>query len=110
MSNLPNRAIYCLQCRNKTLSTSVQFHERKRPRGAPGIQYMLKGTCTTCGKRQAQIVSGKVGGDLNSLLNSGKFPELHLPGHNYTGPGTKLQERLLRSCSCERIRQSCSIS
>jgi hypothetical protein len=33
---------------------------------------------------------------LNSLLNSGKLPELHLPGHNFTGPGTKLRERLLR--------------
>jgi len=96
MSNLPNRAMYCLQCRKKTLSTSVQLHERPRPRGAPGIQYMLKGVCTVCGKGQAQIVSGKTGGDLNSLLNSGKLPELHLPGHNYTGPGTKLKERLLK--------------
>ena len=61
-----------------------------------GKQYILKGTCSVCGKGQAQFVSGKTGGNLNSLLNSGKLPELHLPGHNYTGPGTKLKERLLR--------------
>ncbi len=96
MSNLPNRSMYCLLCRKKTLSTSVQLHERPRPRGAPGKQYMLKGVCSVCRKGQAQIVSGKVGGDLNSLLNSGKLPEIHLPGHNYTGPGTKLKERLLK--------------
>jgi len=59
-------------------------------------RYMLKGTCNVCGKGQTQFVSGKVGGDLNSLLNSGKLSEMHLPGHNYTGPFIKLQERLLR--------------
>lgn len=35
------------------------------------------------------------GGILNSLIN--KLPvELHLPGYNYCGPGTKLKERLER--------------
>ena len=57
---------------------------------------MLKGTCTFCEKGQEQIDSGKLVGDLNSLLNSGKLPETHLKSHNYTGPFTKLQERLLR--------------
>jgi len=33
---------------------------------------------------------------MNDLLNSGKLPELHLPGYNYCGPGTKLTERLER--------------
>ncbi len=28
--------------------------------------------------------------------NAGKLPELHLPGHNFTGPGTRLKERLLK--------------
>ena len=96
MSNLPNRSMYCLQCRKKTLSTNVKLHENKRPRGAPGKQYLLKGNCSVCNRGQAQFVSGKTGGNLNSLLNSGKLPELHLPGHNFTGPGTKLKERLLR--------------
>ena len=35
------------------------------------------------------------GGIVNSLIN--KLPvELHLPGYNYCGPGTKLFERLAR--------------
>ncbi len=96
MTNLPNRAIYCLQCEKKTLSTSVQLHDKNRPRGAPGKQYVLKGTCSVCRSGQAQFVSGETGGNLNNLLNSGKLLELHLPGHNYTCPGTKLKERLLR--------------
>lgn len=35
------------------------------------------------------------GGLINSAINNLPF-ELHLPGYNYCGPGTKLQERLLR--------------
>lgn len=34
-------------------------------------------------------------GLLNSVINNLPF-ELHLPGYNYCGPGTKLQKRLLR--------------
>lgn len=33
---------------------------------------------------------------MNSLLNSGTLPELHFPGHNFTDPFTRLQERLLK--------------
>lgn len=35
------------------------------------------------------------GGLVNSIINNLPF-ELHLPGYNYCGPGTKLRERLLR--------------
>lgn len=35
------------------------------------------------------------GGLVNSIINNLPF-ELHLPGYNYCGPGTKLQKRLLR--------------
>lgn len=35
------------------------------------------------------------GGLLNNIINNLPF-ELHLPGYNYCGPGTKLKERLLR--------------
>ena len=104
MSNLPNRTIYCLKCRRNTITTDVQLHEKNRPKGAPGRQYILKGTCTVCKRGVAQFVSckksqifhGATGGNLNSILNSGKLPELHLPGHNFTGPGTKFKKRLLR--------------
>lgn len=35
------------------------------------------------------------GGLVNNIINNLPF-ELHLPGYNYCGPGTKLQKRLLR--------------
>jgi hypothetical protein len=37
----------------------------------------------------------KGSGLLNSVINNLPF-ELHLPGYNYCGPGTKRQKRLLR--------------
>jgi len=53
---------------------------------------MLKGVCSICGKTKTQFV--KTGSGLfNTLVN--KLPlEFHLPGHNFTGPGTRLDKRL----------------
>ena len=111
MSNLPNsarvageaRSIYCLRCRKKTLSTNVQLHEQNRPKGGEGKQYILKGMCTVCNSKQSRFVSGSTNlqlrtghGVVNDLLNSKILPELHIPGHNFTGPGTKVKERLLK--------------
>ena len=113
MSNLPNRSIYCLRCR--TLSRNVQFHEQNRPKGGEGKQYILKGMCTVCKSKQSQFVTAseqsmpctsahtaQTGkkirqGVVNYLLNSKMLPELHMPGHKFTGPGTKVKERLLNS-------------
>ncbi len=33
---------------------------------------------------------------VNDLLNSKILPELHIPGHKFTGPGTKVKDRLLK--------------
>ena len=53
---------------------------------------MLKGTCAVCGKTKTQFVkSGS--GLFSKAVNNLPF-ELHLPGHNFTGPGTKLDRRL----------------
>ena len=53
---------------------------------------MLKGTCAVCGKTKTQFVkSGS--GLFNKAVSYLPF-ELHLPGHNFTGPGTKLDRRL----------------
>ena len=92
MSNLPNRSIYCLKCRKKTLSTNVQLHEQNRPKGGEGKQYILKGMCTVCNSKQSQFVSGSTNmqlrmghGVVNDILNSKMLPELHIPGHKFTG-------------------------
>ena len=56
---------------------------------------MRPGQCVTCGTIKCKFVKKEVAGGsfLNSLVN--KFPlEMHLPGYNFTGPGTKLNKRL----------------
>jgi len=65
---------------------------------------MLRGVCVIRGTIKTQFVKAAEGGDLVSALNSvtsniklpwAKFPgEMHLPGHSFTGPGTRLDLRL----------------
>ena len=49
----------------------------------------------TCGNTKTQFIKGCVtGGSFpNSEINKLPF-KLHLPGHNFTGPGTILDKRL----------------
>ena len=53
---------------------------------------MRKGVCAVCGKTKTQFL--KTGSGLFNKAVS-KLPiEMHLPGHNFTGPGTRLNRRL----------------
>ena len=55
---------------------------------------MKRGTCVVCGTTKTQFVKFTEGGSvLNKFINN-LTVELHLPGHNFTGPGTKLNKRL----------------
>jgi len=55
---------------------------------------MLQGICVVCGTKKSKFISAKRGkGFLNDTINSLPI-EMHLPGHNFTGPGTKLNKRL----------------
>ena len=56
---------------------------------------MRRGQCVTCGKIKCKFVKKEVAGGsfLNSLVNKLPF-EIHLSGHNFTGPGSKLNKRL----------------
>ena len=90
--------MYCVKCRNKT--ESIDLHravsKNKRP--------MLYGKCAVCGTTKTQFVSMKTGGDLASVITSttrnvklpwARYPgEMHLPGMNFAGPGTRLDLRL----------------
>jgi hypothetical protein len=90
--------MYCVKCKNHTETKNVQSVITKN--GRP----MLRGTCGVCGKIKTQFVKATQGGDLVGTLNSvtsgiklpwAKFPgEMHLPGHQFTGPGTRLDIRL----------------
>ena len=91
--------LYCVKCKSKTETTDIQNATSKN--GRP----MLRGKCAICGTTKTQFVkSSKSGGDLVSSLNSvtsniklpwAKYPgEMHIPGMNFAGPGTRLDLRL----------------
>ena len=54
---------------------------------------MKRGPCAICGTTKTQFIKTKGGSILNKMINN--LPvEMHLLGHNFTGPGTKLNKRL----------------
>ena len=80
--------MYCLKCKRVTATKDVERVVTKSNRN------MLRGRCQVCWKTKTKFVKAEVGqGRINDLINSLPF-EAHLPGHNFTGPGTKLNLRL----------------
>ena len=56
---------------------------------------MRRGQCDPCGKLRLNLLKKEVAGEsfLNTLVNKLPF-EMYLPGHNFTGPRTKLYKTL----------------
>jgi len=54
---------------------------------------MLQGICVVCGTKKSKFISASGKGFINDTINSLPF-EMHMPGHNFTGPGTKLNNRV----------------
>ena len=81
--------MYCVKCRRVTETDNITIIRSKNGR------LMRQSQCITCGKTKTQFIkSDATGGSfLNTLVNNLPF-EMHFPGHNFTGPGTKLYERL----------------
>ena len=81
--------MYCLKCRRVTETENITTATSKNGRILRRVQ------CFTCGKAKTQFIKRDVTGGsfLNTLVNKLPF-EMHLPGHNFTGPGTKLYKRL----------------
>ena len=81
--------MYCLRCKDNTDTDDIKFTITKNNKN------MKRGTCRVCGMIKTQFVKqdavGK--GIINKIINKLPF-ETHLPGHNFTGPGTKLSKRL----------------
>ena len=78
--------MYCVKCKKHTETENVQLFTAKNSR------LMQRGICTLCGHNKTQFVKSR-----SSLFNTAvnKLPfKLHLPGHNFTGPGTRLNKRL----------------
>jgi len=80
--------MYCVKCRKKTETLDVQSIVTKNGR------HQLRRRCAICVINKMQFVRASAGaGFLNNLINKLPF-EMHLPGLNFTGPGTKLDKRL----------------
>ena len=54
---------------------------------------MLQGICVVCETKKSKFISASGKVFLNDTINYLPF-EMHMPGHNFTGPGTKLNKRL----------------
>ena len=74
--------MYCVKCRKRTDTTNERVTTTKNNR------HMKRGTCVICGTTKTQFIKA-----INTAINN--LPvEMHLVGHNFTGPGTKLNKRL----------------
>ena len=80
--------MYCVKCKKRTDTTNERITTTKNNK------HMKRGTCVVCGTTKTQFIKAPTGGSLlNKAINN--LPvEMHLPGHNFTGPGTKLNKRL----------------
>ena len=83
-----NEKIYCLKCKRFTPTKFLKEEVTKNGRR------VLKGTCSICKIKKNKFLSSQKGGSiLNRMINNMPF-EMHLPGHNFTGPGTNLKKRM----------------
>ena len=81
--------MYCLKCRRVTETENIATAMSRNGR------LMRRRQCVACGKTKTQFIKiDAIGGSLlNTLVNKLSF-EMHLPGHSFTGPGTKLYKIL----------------
>ena len=80
--------MYCLKCRRVTKTENITTAT------STNCRLMRRGQCFTSGKNKSQFVIKGAAGEsfLNTLVNKLPF-EMHLPGHNFTCPGTKFYKR-----------------
>ena len=81
--------MYCLKCRRVTETENIATATSKNGR------LMMRDQCITYGITKTHFIKRDATGGsfLNTLMNKLPF-EMHLPGHNFTGPETKLYKRL----------------
>lgn len=81
--------MYCLKCKKNTETNNVEIVVTKNSRK------MEKGRCRICNTVKCRFIKDSKTGSsiLNKAINNLPF-EMHLPGHSFTGPGTKLNKRL----------------
>ena len=81
--------MYCVKCRRVTETENITIVTSKNGR------LMRRGQCITCGKTKIQfVIKVAAGGSFhNTSVNNLPF-DMHLPGHSFSSPGTKLYKRL----------------
>ena len=80
--------MYYVKCRKATDTSNVQVVVSRNGRN------MKRGTCVICGTTKTQFIKALEGGSLLNKVIHNLPVEMHLPGNNFTGPGTKLKKRL----------------
>jgi len=81
------KQIYCAKCSKFMETRDVKHKTTKNNR------QMLQGTCVVCGMKMSKFIRASGKRFINDTVNFLPF-EMHMPGHNFTGPGTKLKKRL----------------
>lgn len=79
---------FCVKCKTKTENINSQqtVNAKNRP--------VMISNCAVCGTKKYLFLKTSSGaGIVNNAINKLPF-EMHLPGHNFTGPGTRLDKRL----------------
>ena len=80
--------MYCVKCKKATDTSDVCIVVSRNGRN------MKRGTCVICEMTKTQFIKAQKGGSfVNKVINNLPF-EMHLPGHNFMGPCTKLKKRL----------------
>ena len=80
--------MYCVKCKKRTDTTYERVTTTKNNR------HMKRGVCVICGTTKMQFIKSPKGGSLLKKFINNLPVETHLPGHNFMGPGTKLDKRL----------------
>ena len=80
--------MYCVKYKKRTDTTNEQFTTTKNNR------HMKRGICVICCTTKTQFIKAQKGGSLLNKFIDNLPVEMHLPGHNFTGPGTKLNKNL----------------
>ena len=79
--------IHCAKCRRFMETKDIKQRTTKNNR------QMFQGICVVCETKKSKFISQRGKGFLNNAINSLPF-QMRLPGHSFTGPGTKLDKRL----------------
>jgi hypothetical protein len=81
---------FCFKCKEKTDSEDIEHVKTKNNR------LRLISNCCICHTKKSTFAKPqRTGGDIVDIIGK-TIGEVHFPGSNYLGPGTKFMERLNR--------------